>query len=185
METNLILAAKEGIVELSIIQCIHEIRGVKVILDFDLAKRYGVETSQLKRAVRRNIERFEDEDFMFELTKDEVDELSRCQFGILNTRRGKNIKYLPFAFTELGVAMLSSVLNSNKAININKGIMRAFVAIRQYALNYSELKRELEMYMNKTDREINDIHTILDVLMSQKKEIEKPRNPIGFKLNNI
>ena len=63
--------------------------------------------------------------------------------------------------------------------------MRAFVAIRQYALNYSELKRELEMYMNKTDREINDIHTILDVLMSQKKEIEKPRNPIGFKLNNI
>lgn len=107
---------------------IYEIRGQKVMLDRDLARLYGVETSQLKRAVRRNIERFEGDDFMFELTKDE---LSRCQFGTLNTGRGSNFKYMPFAFTELGVAMLSSVLTSKTAIEINRGIMRAFVTVRQ------------------------------------------------------
>lgn len=96
---------------------IYEIRGQKVMLDFDLASMYGVETSQLKRAVRRNLERFEGDDFMFELTKDE---LSRCQIGTLNGGRGSNIKYLPFAFTELGVAMLSSVLRSATAIEINR-----------------------------------------------------------------
>ena len=102
------------------------------MLDFDLAEMYGTETGQLKRAVRRNIERFEGEDFMFELTKEE---LSRCQIGILNKGRGSNFKYMPFAFTELGVAMLSSVLNSKIAIEINRGIMRAFVAIRQMLAN--------------------------------------------------
>ena len=91
------------------------------MLDFDLAEMYGTETAQLKRAVRRNIERFEGDDFMFELTKEE---LSRCQFGILNKGRGSNFKYKPFAFTELGVAMLSSVLNSKTAIEINRNIMR-------------------------------------------------------------
>ena len=110
---------------------IYEIRGQKVMLDFDLAEMYGTETAQLKRAVRRNIERFEGDDFMFELTKEE---LSRCQFGILNKGRGSNFKYKPFAFTELGVAMLSSVLNSKTAIEINRNIMRAFVAIRNYTL---------------------------------------------------
>ena len=96
--------------ELAIIQSkIYEIRGRKVMLDFDLAGIYGIETAQLKRSVKRNIERFEGEDFMFELTRDE---LSRCQIGTLNKGRGSNIKYLPFAFTELGIAMLSSVLNS-------------------------------------------------------------------------
>ena len=82
---------------------IYEIRGQRVMLDFDLANAYGVETSQLKRQVRRNIERFEGDDFMFEVTRDE---LSRCQIGTLDIKRGQNIKYLPFAFTELGVAML-------------------------------------------------------------------------------
>jgi len=88
------------------------------MLDFDLAERYGIETKQLKRAVRRNVERFEGKDFMFELNNNEVDTLSRCQFGTLNSGRGSNIKYSPFAFTELGVAMLSSVLNSKTAIDI-------------------------------------------------------------------
>jgi len=83
------------------------------MLDFDLAERYGIETRVLKQAVRRNIERFEGDDFMFEVTKDE---LSRSQIVILNKGRGSNIKYLPFAFTELGVSMLSSVLNSKAAI---------------------------------------------------------------------
>ena len=94
--------------DLKIIQeKIYEIRGQRVMLDFDLAEAYGVETAQLKRQVRRNIERFEGDDFMFVVTRDE---LSRCQIGTLNRGRGRNIKYLPFAFTELGVAMLSSVL---------------------------------------------------------------------------
>ena len=105
---------------------IYEIRGQKVMLDFDLAEMYGVETKRLKEAVRRNIDRFEGDDFMFELTKKEITELSRTQFATLNKGRGSNIKYLPFAFTELGVAMLSSVLNSKPAIEINRGIMRAF-----------------------------------------------------------
>jgi len=184
VETNIIVPEREDDVGLSIIQSIHEIRGARVMLDFDLAERYGVETRALKQSVRRNLKRFEGDDFMFELTKNEIVELSRSQIVTLNKGRGSNIKYLPFAFTELGVAMLSSVLNSDRAIEINKNIMRAFVAFRQYALNYAELKRELEMYMNKTDRKIDDIYSVLDMLVSHKKEIEKPRNPIGFRLNN-
>ena len=100
--------------ELQIIQNkIHEIRGYRVILDFDLAEMYGIETSQLKRSVRRNFERFDGDDFMFELTKNEALTLSRSQFVTLNKGRGHNLKYMPFAFTELGVAMLSSILNSD------------------------------------------------------------------------
>jgi len=107
---------------------IYEIRGQKVMLDFDLADLYGIETAQLKRQVRRNLERFEGDDFMFEVTRDE---LLRCQIGILKAGRGHHFKYLPFAFTELGVAMLSSVLSSPIAISVNRSIMRAFVAMRQ------------------------------------------------------
>ena len=95
---------------------IYEIRGQRVMLDFDLADAYGVDTAQLKRQVRRNMERFEDDDFMFVVTREE---LSRCQIGTLNIKRGQNIKYLPFAFTQLGVAMLSSVLTSPIAIRMN------------------------------------------------------------------
>ena len=99
--------------DLKIIQeKIYEIRGQRVMLDFDLAEAYGVETAQLKRQVRRNMERFEGDDFMFVVTRDE---LSRCQIGTLNRGRGQNIKYLPFAFTELGVAMLSSVYEDTRA----------------------------------------------------------------------
>lgn len=128
--------------ELQIIQNkIYEIRGQKVMLDFDLAELYGVETAQLKRSVKRNMARFEGEDFMFEVTREE---LSRCQIGILNEGRGSNIKYLPFAFTELGVAMLSSVLHSSTAIEINRNVMRAFVSIRQYVLASEAKNEEIE-----------------------------------------
>ena len=97
--------------ELQLIQSkIYEIRGQKVMLDFDLAEMYGLETKRLKEAVRRNIDRFEGDDFMFQLTKEEVTELSRSQIATLNKGRGYNIKYAPFAFGELGIAMLSSVL---------------------------------------------------------------------------
>ena len=101
-------------IDLQLIQSkIYEIREQRVMLDFDLAQMYGTETAQLKRTVRRNKKRFDGEDFMFEVTRDK---LSRCQIGTLNKGRGSNIKYLPFAFTELGVAMLSSVLNSETEI---------------------------------------------------------------------
>ncbi len=176
---------------------IYEIRGQKVMLDFDLAEMYGVETAQLKRAVRRNIQRFEGDDFMFELTKDEV---SRCQFGILNGGRGSNFKYLPFAFTELGVAMLSSVLRSDTAIEINRGIMRAFVSVRQMIAanpvaarlatlekNFEELKQDLEEIFSDyndinedTRAQLEAINIALADLQTTHKK-NTTRNRIGFK----
>ena len=138
------------------------------MLDFDLAEMYGVETKRLKEAVRRNIERFEGDDFMIELTKDEMAELSRTQFATLKKNRGYNIKYAPFAFSELGVSMLSSVLNSDTAIKTNKSIMRAFVAIRQYALGYAELKQQLDNFMQETNMQFNEIYQALTELSEQK-----------------
>ena len=184
-------------VDLQLIQSkIYEIRGQRVMLDFDLAQMYGTETAQLKRAVRRNKKRFDGEDFMFEVTRDK---LSRCQIGTLNKGRGSNIKYLPFAFTELGVAMLSSVLNSETAIEINKGIMRAFVAIRQLIANppscrNEELQQEMKKlrnYMEEIFADQNDINedtrmqlelinqTLAELQVHQKLS-DKPRRPIGF-----
>ena len=184
-------------VDLQLIQSkIYEIRGQRVMLDFDLAQMYGTETAQLKRAVRRNKKRFDGEDFMFEVIRDE---LSRCQIGTLNKGRGSNIKYLPFAFTELGVAMLSSVLNSETAIEINKGIMRAFVAIRQLIANppscrNEELQQEMKKlrnYMEEIFADQNDINedtriqlelinqTLAELQVHQKLS-DKPRRPIGF-----
>ena len=118
---------------------------------------------------------------MFQLTKDEVTELSRSQIASLNSGRGSNIKYPPFVFTELGVAMLSSVLNSEYAITVNKNIMRAFVAIRQYALNYSELKHELDNFMRESNEKFDALFDLFDEYIAYKKELEKPRNPIGFR----
>lgn len=142
---------------------IYEIRGQKIMLDFDLAELYGTETKQLKRAVRRNIKRFEGEDFMFELT---WEELSRYQIGSMNRNQGKNIKYLPFAFTELGVATLSSVLNNDIAIEINKNIMRAFVAMRaviqSHPIKQTNLLEqdiaELKEYIEEIFSDQNDIN---------------------------
>ena len=120
---------------------IYEIRGQKVMLDFDLAEMYGVETKRLKEQVRRNIERFPVE-FMFELTKEEV-QFSRSQFWPVKTGQGHNIKYLTFAFTEYGIVMLSSVLKSKTAVEVNINIIRAFVRMRQYLLSNIP-KKELE-----------------------------------------
>ena len=191
METNIIKQDKG--VELSIIQSIHEIRGVRVMLDFDLAAQYGIETRELKQAVRRNIKRFEGDDFMFELNNNEVVTLSRSQFVTLNKGRGSNIKYKPFAFTELGVAMLSSVLHSDTAIDINRKIMRAFVAIRQYLMSYAELKHELYDFKRETnirldendtrldnsDMKVDEVFKMLTALFDQKKAFEN-RTRIGF-----
>jgi hypothetical protein len=125
--------------ELQLIQNkIFEIRGQKVMLDFDLADIYKVETKNLKRQVKRNIARFPF-DFMFELTENEWENL-RCQFG---TSSWGGLRYMPYAFTEQGIAQLSSVLNSPFAIEMNIEIIRAFVALRKYALGYAELLREI------------------------------------------
>ena len=183
---------------LQIIQSkIYEIRGQKVMLDFDLAELYSIETRVLKQAVRRNSARFEGEDFMFELTKEEI---SRSQFVILNKGRGANIKYAPFAFTELGVAMLSSVLNSPTAIEINRGIMRAFVAMRQLIHispvdNIGELKnelKELKEYIEDVFTDQNDINEDtrmqLELINQTLAELQtkdrgfKERKRIGYKL---
>ncbi len=170
--------------ELQIIQNkIYEIRGVKVMLDFDLAELYGVENKQLKRNVRRNIERFPP-DFLFVLTDAEWQSL-RCQIGTLKidtteSQRGRHVKYLPFAFTEQGVAQLSSVLNSPLAIEMNIQIIRAFIVLRQYALGYAELKQQLDNFMLETNLQFNDIYQALTELAEQKREDEKPRKRIGY-----
>jgi len=170
--------------ELQIIQSkIYEIRGCRVMLDFDLAQLYNVETKAMKQAVRRNIERFPS-DFMFELTKEEYSSL-RSQFVTLEnteekSNRGKHSKYLPYVFTEQGVAMLSSVLRSKTAIEVNISIMRAFISLRQYALGYTELNRKLEEFMVETNIQFSDIYQALTELASKKEEEEKPRNPIGY-----
>jgi hypothetical protein len=147
------------------------------MLDFDLAEMYGIETKVLKQSVRRNLKRFYGDDFMFEITKEE---LSRSQIVTLNKGRGSNIKYLPFAFTELGIAMLSSILNSDTAIETNRNIMRVFVTLRQYVLGYAELKLQLDNFMLETNMQFNEIYQALTELAEQKKQSDKPRNPIGY-----
>lgn len=160
---------------------IYEIRGQKVMLDFDLAELYETETRTLKQAVRRNIERFP-ADFMFELTLEEYQSL-RSQTVILAHGKGKHSKYLPFAFTEQGVAMLSSVLKSSKAIEMNIAIMRAFVYLRQYALTHADLAKKLKNLEEKYDKKFEDIYEALNYLL-KKDEIEtrqSERKIIGFK----
>jgi len=152
------------------------LRGEKVLLDYDLAKLYGVETKVLKQAVRRNIKRFPD-DFMFELTKEENQSL-RSQNVTL--KRGQHSKYLPFAFTEQGVAMLSSVLNSERAIEVNIAIMRAFVQLRKMIASNNKLARklaELEQHLEGHDEQIQAIFEVIQQLMTPPA---KPRKKIGF-----
>ena len=138
---------------------IYEVREQKIMLDFDLAELYETETKYLKRAVRANIRRFP-VDFMFVLSKPEWETL-RCSFSTSNKRGGT--RYLPFAFTEQGVAMLSAVLNSEKAIDVNISIIRAFVFIRQYALTHRELTtklKELEHLYNKQFRDVYELRVV-------------------------
>ena len=171
-----------------------------MILDFDLAEMYGMETKRLKEAVRRNINRFPS-DFMFQLTKEEYNSL-RSQFATLKSGRGQHTKYLPFAFTEQGVAMLSSILNSDIAIEVNIAIMRTFVAVRRLVNTLPAFPtehidklehdvKELKEYMEEVFTDQNDINEdtrmqlelinqALAELQSFKKREEKPRNPIGF-----
>ena len=165
--------------ELSIIhERIHEIRGKKVILDKDLAELYGVETRILKQAVRRNIQRFP-EDFMFEVTEKE---LSNLRSQIVISRWGGS-RYQPYAFTEQGISMLSSVLNSEKAIQVNIAIMRAFVLMRQYALNFQELALKIQEHEKTYDKTFDDVFDVLNHLLKKDKQLEQQtkREKIGFK----
>ncbi len=156
------------------------IRGKKVILDKDLAELYGVETFNLNKAVKRNIDRFP-EDFMFQLTQEEFRNL-KFHFGISSwggTRR------IPFVFTELGVAMLSSVLNSKLAIKVNIQIMRAFVALRELLATNKDLERKLEELEKKYDQQFKAVfEAIKQLISSTEKEAAKPKQPIGFKISD-
>jgi len=173
------IKTKRNLMELQIIQRkIYEIRGHRVMLDADLAELYETETKFLKRAVKRNIDRFP-HDFMFELTKAELENL-RYQFG---TSSWGGIRYLPFAFTEHGVAMLSGVLNNPKAIETNIAIIRAFIALRHYALTYSEMSKKIAEIEAKFDSEIAGIHEALRQLAPDEKSADawENRPRIGFK----
>lgn len=183
--------------ELSLIQSkIYDIRGQRVMLDFDLAEMYQVETRALKQAVRRNISRFPG-DFMFELTNHEVASL-RSQFVISPSL---STGYTPFAFTEQGVAMLSSVLRSEKAIEINISIMRAFIVVRSYMLAQSSISaeiRELWQHMKALEEQseenlkalndmgednqvaLDEIYLALSELANKQKNLNPSRKPIGF-----
>ena len=159
-------------------QSIHEIRGQKVILDFDLAKMYQVETKRLKESVRRNIRRFP-EDFMFELSTEEW-VILRTQFA---TSSWGCQRYNPYAFTEQGVAMLSSVLNSEIAIDINIAIVRAFVMIRQFALTYQELNEKLIALEKKHNQKFTDIDQVLNYLIKKDQQLtqQTARKQVGYK----
>jgi hypothetical protein len=184
---------------------IYEIRGQRVMLDFDLAELYQVETRALKQAVRRNIERFP-EDFMFEITEPEYNYLKNSltsQIVISNERGGR--RYMPFAFTEQGVAMLSSVLRSRTAIQVNIAIMRAFVAMRNYitttttvTAELSEIRARLALLERADEdnaeavndlsedmrKELDNIYEAIAALSVRIPEVKKPREPIGFKKNS-
>lgn len=155
-------------------RAILQVRGQKVMLDADLATLYGVETGALVRAVKRNSLRFP-EDFAFELTQAEFDRL-RCQIGISNGRGGR--RYLPYAFTEQGVAMLSSVLRSPRAVKVNIEIMRAFVQLRRMLATNDELRRKLLAMERKYDGQFRVVFDAIRELMEPPEEPAKKR--IGF-----
>ena len=177
---------------------IYEIRGEKVMLDRDLASLYEINVKVLNQAVKRNIKRFP-KDFMFQLTKEEFEELrfqietsesgdsSRSQIVTLNTGRGANIKYFPYAFTEQGVAMLSGILNSDKAIAMNIAIMRTFVEIRRILLQETDLRiqiNELRERIGEHDTQLNAIYDAMENLLDEKVAQGKweGRRKIGFKV---
>ena len=177
---------------------IYEIRGRKVMLDRDLAELYQVTTGNLNKAVKRNLKRFPP-DFMFQLTVEEWEAL-RFQIGILKNGRGEHTKYLPYAFTEQGLAMLSGILNSDIAINVNISIMRAFVAIRQMIASpktnkIDELEKRMdaiENYIEEVFSDYNDINDDtriqLELINQTLAELQtkdrgfKERKQIGYKL---
>ena len=167
------------VVEEKIINKIYQIRGMKVMLDFELSELYETETKQLKRQVRRNIDRFPD-DFMFELTIQEFSDL-RSQFG---TSSWGGTRYTPMAFTEQGVAMLSSVLNSSTAIKVNIQIIRIFTRMKEMLLTNKDILLKLEQLENKVSQHDENIQMIFEALKQLLNPQQEPRKRIGFKPDN-
>ena len=176
---------------------IYEIRGERVMLDRDLAALYEVEIRILNQAVKRNIKRFP-KDFMFQLTKEEFESLRfqietsesnnslTSQIVTLKAGRGQHRKFMPYAFTEQGVAMLSGILNSDKAINMNIAIMRAFVEVRKVLLMQTDLKeqlKEIKERLGEHDVQLNQIYDAMENLLDEKAAERKwdARERIGFK----
>jgi phage regulator Rha-like protein len=157
-------------------QAVLLIRGQRVMLDRDLAALYGVETKNLNRAVKRNLDRFP-ADFMFQLTPDEAEAL-RFQFGTL--KRGQHYKYLPFVFTQEGVAMLSSVLRSPRAAQVNIAIMRVFVRLRETLALHKDLAYKLAQLERKIEGHDTSIRILFDAIRQLMTPPEKPRRDIGF-----
>ena len=158
---------------------IYLIRGEKVMLDSDLAELYEVPVRVLNQAVRRNIERFP-EDFMLQLSKEEDDSL-RSQIVTLKKGRGEHRKYLPYVFTEQGVAMLSSVLNSGRAIQVNIAIMRAFVKLREFLSTNKELAYKLGQLERKIEKHDEDIKVIFNAIRQLMAPPEVKKRKIGFR----
>ena len=160
---------------------IYLIREQKVMIDRDLAELYGVETKYLKRQVKRNIERFP-EDFMFEMSKEEFQNW-RSQFGTSNSSDKMGLRYAPYVFTEQGVAMLSSVLNSPRAIAVNIRIIRVFTKIRKMLTDNLSLKLDIEEIKKKLSNHSKNIELVFNYLdeLTEKKDNEKPRTQIGYK----
>lgn len=163
----------------SIQKKIYELRGLKVMPDYNLAELYEVETRVLKQAVRRNIDRFP-EDFMFQLSTNEAEQMVSQNVIPSKSYLGGA---LPFAFTEQGVAMLSSVLRSKKALQVNIAIMRAFVFIRQYALSHKDLTEKLKELETRYNKQFRDVYEAINYLMKKDKQEteQKERRRIGFK----
>ena len=167
-----------GILEESIVNKIYYIRGQKVMIDRDLAALYSVETKQLKRQVNRNIERFP-EDFMFELSRQEFEDW-RSQFGTSNPTDKMGLRYAPYVFTEQGVAMLSSVLNSKTAIEVNIKIIRIFTKMREILLTNKDILLKMEQMENKLGKHDEDIQLIFKYLKQLLNPENPPRRKIGF-----
>lgn len=167
------------IAEEVVIRSIYEIRGVKVMIDRDLAELYGVETKQLKRQVRRNIERFPN-DFMFQLSKQEFNNW-RSQFGTSNASDKKGLRYAPYVFTEQGIAQLSSVLKSERAIKVNIHIIRLFTKMRVMLLNNKDVLLKLDQMEKDVLQNSDDVKMIFEALKQLINNPVPPRKLIGFK----
>jgi len=165
---------------------IYNIRDTKVMLDRDLAELYQVETKYLNRQVKRNIERFNEECFMFQLTQEELENL-RCQFGTF--KENLNTKYLPYVFTEQGIYMLATILNSKIAVDITKNIMKTFTKIREFTLNYKDIvielqniKEELKNTKEHTEQNSKHIKTAFELLTQILEDtVKTDKNLIGFR----
>ncbi len=173
---------------------IYEIRGLKVMLDYDLAELYQVETKVLNQTVKRNIKRFPS-DFMFQLTKTELENM-RSQIVtsyqetvpmksqiVTSSQNKRRLSLLPYAFTEQGLAMLSGILKSDVAIEVNISIMRAFVTLRQMALTHSDLTAKIKEMESKFNKQFKDVFEAINFLLNKDKETvaQKRRQKIGFK----